>query len=115
MPVGIYVDVHIPKVIVTGLRLRAVDVLTAQDDGMDEAEDSQLLDRAAELGRIIFTHDADFLKEANRRSRAGEDFVGIVYAHQLNAPTGRCIDDLELIAKTCDATDLLGKVEFIPY
>ncbi len=62
MPVGIYTDVQIPRSIVTCLRLRGVDVLTAQQDGMAEAEDFEILDRATELGRIVFTHDDDFLK-----------------------------------------------------
>lgn len=115
MPVGIYTDVQIPRSIVTGLRLRGVDVLTAQQDGMAEAEDSELLDRAAELDRFVFTHDDDFLKETSLRLRSGENFSGVVFAHQLRAPIGTCIDDLELISKTCDASDLVNRIEFIPY
>lgn len=115
MPIGIYADVHIPKPIVIGLRLRGVDVLTSQEDGMDEAEDSQILDRSTELGRIVFTHDDDFLKEASRRLQEGKEFGGVVFAHQLNAPISRCIDDLELIAKSFEGSDLLNKIEFIPY
>jgi hypothetical protein len=32
MPLGLYMDVHIPKAITNGLRLRGVDVLTSQQD-----------------------------------------------------------------------------------
>ncbi|HEX9962608.1 MAG TPA: hypothetical protein VGB00_16865 [Pyrinomonadaceae bacterium] len=32
MAVGIYMNVHIPRAITSGLRLRGVDVLTAQED-----------------------------------------------------------------------------------
>lgn len=115
MSVGIYTDVHIPRPIVIGLRLRGVDVLTAQEDGMGEAEDSRILDRAAELGRIVFTHDDDFLREASRRFNSGESFCGVVFARQLNAPIGRCIEDLELIAKAVDGSDLANQIEFIPF
>jgi len=45
-------DVHIPYCITIGLRLRGVDVLTAQDDGSREIEDAVLLDRATKLNRI---------------------------------------------------------------
>lgn len=76
MPVGIYTDVQIPRSIVTGLRLGGVDVLTAQQDGMAEAEDSEILDRATELGRIVFTHDDDFLKEVSMRLLACGNFSG---------------------------------------
>lgn len=115
MPIGIYVDVHIPRQIVAGLKLRGIDVITAQEDGMEEAEDAALLDRSTELGRIIFTHDNDFLKEAADRFRNNGRFGGIAFAHQLNAPVGRCVDDLELIARTFNLADLDNRIEFIPY
>ena len=43
-------DVHGPYAIATALRLRDVDVLTAQEDGARELEDAALLDRATTLG-----------------------------------------------------------------
>jgi hypothetical protein len=39
-------DVHVPRAITEGLRLRGVDVLTAQADGTAELFDDKLLDRA---------------------------------------------------------------------
>lgn len=36
MSVTFYFDVHIPYAITLGLRLRSVDVLTAQEDGARE-------------------------------------------------------------------------------
>jgi hypothetical protein len=44
-------DVHIPAAVSRGLRLRGIDVLTAQGDAHQKADDSRLLDRATELGR----------------------------------------------------------------
>lgn len=32
MPIRLYMDVHIPRPVTVGLRLRGVDVLTAQED-----------------------------------------------------------------------------------
>jgi hypothetical protein len=43
----LYMDVHVPFAITAGLRLRGVDVLTAQEDGAAELDDDLLLDRAA--------------------------------------------------------------------
>ena len=57
MPVGFYLDVHIPKAIPIGLRLRQVDVLTAQEDNAVLLSDAELLDRATALGRTLFTFD----------------------------------------------------------
>ena len=65
-------DVHTPLAITEALRRRGVDALTAQEDETDLLEDPPLLDRATELGRVLFTQDEDFLREGPRRQRAGE-------------------------------------------
>ena len=98
MGIKLYVDVHVRREITEGLRMRGVDVLTAQEDGAAELDDALLLDRATSVGRILFSQDDDLLREAARRQQAGEKFTGIIYAHQLNITIGQCIDDLELIA-----------------
>ena len=115
MSLSLYTDVHIPRAITNGLRLRGVDVLTAQEDGTAELDDPALLDRAAELNRPLYTHDDDLLAEAHRRQQAGESVAGVIYSHQLRSPVGKCIDDLDLIAKTFEPEDLKNRVEFIPF
>ena len=50
MSIRLYMDVHVPYAMTFELRLRGVDVLTAQEDGTGELEDSKLLDRASTLG-----------------------------------------------------------------
>ena len=60
-------DVHVPGSITRALRRSGIDVLTAQDDGAAEFDDIDLFDRAAGLGRVVFTRDRDFLVEAVRR------------------------------------------------
>ena len=54
-------DEHVHRAITSGLRLRGVDVLTAQEDGRRKTADSLLLDRATELQRVLFSQDEDFL------------------------------------------------------
>jgi hypothetical protein len=107
-------DVHVHGAITRGLRARAVDVLTAQDDGAGELSDAALLDRAKLTGRALVTHDDDFLKEAARRQRCGEAFAGVIYAHPQGVTIGQCIRDLELIAKVADPEDLANRVEYLP-
>ena len=91
-------DVHVPYAVTTGLRLRGVDVITAQEDEASELDDPILLDRAMELGRVLFTQDDDLLREAKMRQQTEAGFVGVIYAHQLNVTIGECVSDLELIA-----------------
>ncbi len=94
--------------------MRQVDVLTAQADNATRFEDSPLLDRATELGRILFSRDKDLLKIAAERQRSDRAFSGLVYAHQLKVSIGRCVEDLELIAKATNPEEWVGKVTFLP-
>ena len=114
MSVRFYMDVHVPRAITEQLRMRDVDVLTAQMDNATRLEDPPLLDRATQLGRILFSRDKDLLRIAAERPRGNRPFSGLVYAHQLRASIGRCIDDLELIAKASNPEEWIGKVIFLP-
>ena len=105
---------HIRRAVTEGLRLRDVDVLTAQEDGARELSNPQLLDRAGVLGRVLFTQDDDLLKEAAFRQRAGEFFQGVIYAHQLNITVSQCVSDLELIAQATDTAEWANQVVFLP-
>jgi hypothetical protein len=91
-----------------------LDVLTAYEDGANELDDAALLGRARELGRVLFTRDDDLLAEAAQRQRKGIPFHGIIYAHQLRVSIGRCVQDLEIIAKAGEPAELLNGVMFLP-
>jgi hypothetical protein len=114
MAVSLYMDQHVPRAITSELRSRGIDVVTAYEDGASELEDPALLDRAGELGRVLFTRDEDLLAEATRRQRAGISFYGVIYAHQLRVPIGTCIHDLEIIAKAGEPEDLINEIAFLP-
>lgn len=61
MTLALYIDENAPRQITTGLRIRDVDVLTVQEDGRAGISDSVVLERAAELQRVLFTRDDDSL------------------------------------------------------
>lgn len=107
-------DEHVQSAITKGLRFRGIDVLTVQEDAREGFEDCLILDRAGELGRIIFTCDGDFLIEAHRRQSEGIYFTGVLYIRQSNVYVGRCIDDLEIIAKVCSVDELANTVKYLP-
>jgi hypothetical protein len=107
-------DVHVRRPVTTGLRRRDVEVMTAQEDGTSQWDDDGLLDRAMEVGRVLFTQDDDLLLEAAKRQRRGEAFAGVIYAHQQNITVRRTIEDLELIAKACEPDELANRVVFLP-
>ena len=55
MSVHLCMDGHVRRAVTAGLRLRGVDILTAQENGTGKLPDPDLLDRATELGRVLFT------------------------------------------------------------
>lgn len=107
-------DVHVPRAVTTALRLRVVDVLTAQEDGAAQLDDDRLLERATELGRILVSQDEDLLREGVRRLRDGRYFSGVVYTHQLRITIGRMVEDLELIATATSKEEWSGGIEYLP-
>lgn len=114
MPLALYMDHNVPQAITYGLRLRDVDVLTAYGDGARELDDGALLDRATDLKRALFTQDDDLLTEGARRQRENVLFGGVIYAHQLRITIGRCVQDLEVLAKVGNSDDVLNEIIFLP-
>jgi hypothetical protein len=51
-------DVHVPLAVTLQLRQRAVDVVTAIEDGQTETADFHLLARSTELSRVLVTQDS---------------------------------------------------------
>ncbi|MFO0792029.1 MAG: DUF5615 family PIN-like protein [Pirellulales bacterium] len=114
MAVALYFDVHVDRAIAAQLRLRQVDVLTAQEDSADRFSDESLLKHASQLGRPVVTHDIRFLAMAEDWQRLGRPFCGLVFAHLMQASIGQCVRDLELIAKATDPQDWVSVVLRLP-
>ena len=103
-----YMDEHVPSAVTKGLRLRGVDVLTAQEVGMLEADDEDHLALATEQGRVVFTQDADFL----RLHAAGTLHAGIVYVRQ-QTPIGYIVRGLMMVYQVLEPEDMQNHVEFL--
>jgi hypothetical protein len=114
MPLKFYMDEHVPRPITVGLRVRDVDAMTAQEDDRAGTDDSALLDRATELNRVMFSFDADMLRETTQRQRTGVLFAGLVFAHPTQISVGECVRDLEIVAKAGEPDDLKNQVVYLP-
>jgi hypothetical protein len=114
MAIAIYFDVHVDRAIAAQLRLRQVDVLTAQEAGTDRLNDESLLEHASRLGRPIVTHDIRFLAMAENWQRAGRPFCGLIFAHLMQVSIGTGVRDLEIVAKATDPDDWVGQVLRLP-
>ena len=114
MSVAFYMDENVPRQITVGLRLCDVDVLTVQEDGRAGVSDPQVLARATELKRILFTRDDDLLVLACQKQKAGIAFSGVVYSHPLGIGIGACVRELETIAKASTLEEALNQVQYLP-
>ena len=114
MNVKFYMDVHVPRAVTIALRLRGIEVLTAQEDDSAMLDDDLLLLRATLLGRVLVSHDDDLLREGHRMQREGLEFAGVIYTHQLFVPVGQVIEDLALIGLAMSAEEWMSRVEHLP-
>src|SRR5438876_782755 len=110
----LYMDECVRGPITSGLLRLGIDVLAAQSDGMAGADDDVILDRAAMLGRLVYSEDDDFLAEANSRQSDGIPFAGVVYANKNFVSIRQAIEDLELIASICNIEEMQGLVHCLP-
>jgi hypothetical protein len=114
MAVGLYFDVHVDLAIAAQLRLRHVDVLTAQEDAAAQLTDELLLERARQLGRPLVTHDIRFRAMAEEWQRQSRPFCGLIFGHLMQVSIGQCVKDLELIAQATEPEDWVGTVLRLP-
>jgi hypothetical protein len=114
MALRLYMDHNVRRPVTTGLRLRGVEVLTAFEDGHHAADDPDLLDRSGALGHVLFSQDEDLLAEAVRRQRVDELFSGLVYCHQERLGIGALVEELELVAKASELSELENRIVYLP-
>ncbi|MEY2984306.1 MAG: hypothetical protein RLZZ568_923 [Cyanobacteriota bacterium] len=114
MSLSLYMDENVPRQITMGLRLRGIDVLTVQEDGRSGMSDPQVLERASQLQRILFSRDDDLLVIAHQKQQEGVSFSGVIYSHPQGQSIGGCISDLELIVSVCTLNECRDCVQYLP-
>jgi hypothetical protein len=115
MAVALYMDVHVPRPITDQLRRRGVNVLTAIEDRAEELSDDVILQRAFELGRVVFTQDIRFKVLAEKWQRQERPFAGLLFGHQLHGALGQYVKDLELIAQASEPDEWRNTVGHLPF
>ena len=104
-----HLDENVDGAVARGLRDRGFDVTVEIDVGLLAASDLDHLSFAAAENRVVFTHDADFLRlHANRTSHAG-----IIYCRPLALTIGEIVHGLLLIASCLNSEEFRDHVEFL--
>jgi hypothetical protein len=95
-------------------RVPGLDLVRAQDVGLMQTPDPDILSWAAAEGRIVLTHDRNTMTGfANPRLASGQPMRGLFVVDQ-QAPLGRILDDLEAMAAASEMEEWQGRVVFIP-
>ena len=115
MSVPLYLDHMVSPRVARELRLRGVDVTTAFEDGNAYLRDEPLLERATQLGRVLYTEDDDFFAITARWLATSRDFSGLACAPQRRMSIGETVKQLELIAKAYDPEDVVNLVIHLPW
>jgi uncharacterized protein with PIN domain len=104
-----HLDENIDPAVADGLRRRGVDVTTSQERGLLEAPDDRQLAFALSEGRVLVTHDDDFLA----RAKVGVQHAGIAYCHPQSRSIGQIIAALLLIRDCLTADEMANHIEFL--
>lgn len=104
-----HLDEHVDPDIARALRRYGINVTTTVDAGLRTANDPAHLDFIRCEGRVVVTHDADFLRYASQSS----DHPGIVYCHIGARSVGEIIRNLILIYEVLTPEEMAGRVEYL--
>ena len=102
--------------IVLGVRRRNsnVDILRVQEADMSGYPDPEVLEWAAETGRVLLTHDADDMPQfAFQRISEGKDMPGVFEVRQ-HQPIGVIIEGILLLADASHDGERENRVRYLP-
>lgn len=102
--------------IVAGLRRRRpeLDLVTVQEAGLRAAPDEEVLEWAANEGRILLTHDvATMTRYAYDRVRAGQRMPGVFEINN-STPYDVIIQDILILAECSLEREWESQVRYLP-
>lgn len=114
MSLPLYMDEHVKSAVTTGRRQRGIDVITVQEDGYVERDDAEILARATDLKRVLFTQDDDFLVIAHSWQMSSREFYGVVYGHQLELTIGIAVNHLQVVCEAVTPAEIHNTIVFLP-
>ncbi len=95
-------------------RVPTLDIIRVQDVGLSGADDSAILEWAAQQGRILLTHDVSTITNyAYQRIQAGKPMPG-VFEVSRKLSTGSAVDDIILLAECSLEGEWEGQVRYLP-
>lgn len=104
-----YLDENVQTVIAEQLKRRGIEVVTVRELGLLGDEDINHLERAAQMGYVLCTHDSDYVDLA----ADGREHAGIVFGQQHKHTIGDWVKLLELIHGIYSSDEMRNLVEYL--
>ena len=104
-----YFDENMNPAIAEQLVISSIDVITVRDLGELGDSDPNHLQKATEMGRVLCTHDTDFL----RLNAEGMEHTGIVFVPQYRTSVGAIVKALRELHTSTTAEEIKGQVKFL--
>lgn len=109
MELKFHLDEGVAHAVSNGLRLRDIDVTTSTEAGLLGVADQEQLAHATRAGRVLVTHDRDFLRLAAQVT----DHPGIAYCPPERRSIGQIVMRLMHLWRSKTADEMLGVVEYL--
>ncbi len=91
-----------------------LDIVRAQDVGLNGATDPRVLAWAAEQRRLVLSHDVNTLiGYANERTRLGQPMPGLIEVPRTMS-VGQAVEDILILADCSDEGECEGQIIFLP-
>ena len=104
-----YLDENVQIAIAEQLIRRGIDVVTARDLNLLGEEDTNHLERATAMGRVLCTHDTDYIQLAS----SGRQHAGIVLGQQDQHHIGAWVTFLTRIHNEHTPDDMQNSVAYV--
>lgn len=104
-----YLDENVPVAVAEQLRRRNIDALTTRELGLLGESDINHLKRAMDQGRVLCTHDTDYLNMAFE----GIEHTGIIFGQQAKHGVGDWVRFLELVHGVYTSEEMKNRLEYI--
>jgi uncharacterized protein with PIN domain len=104
-----HLDEHLARLVARALRQHGFDVTMPGDVDLLSTDDPGHLEFAKSEGRVMVTHDDDFL----RLHAAGVEHAGIVFCHLDKYTASQLQFGLRLFGECYSQEDMRGRVEFL--
>ena len=117
MSIRFLADADLNRAIVTGVRERepALDFITATEADLERMGDPDVLEFAANQGRILVSHDTSTMPlHFSARLRSGGTKSRRVFLARQRASVGQIIDTFLLVWSGSSPEDWAGQVHYLP-